>query len=87
MAEDSTAVLDIKYFWISISLWALFFILLLGRYIYLYASKEEVNPFQSILIAKGWTNTLYSLILAGLLITILAFSVLDYTNLNNTLIP
>ena len=91
MVQTSQEKVNDYYFYVIITLWILLAAFFFGRYGY-----EEWNLQETILPQiKGpvgdatgvvYSKILYILILSGLLISILTFSVLLYLELNNTLV-
>ena len=94
MVQTSQDKINDYYFYVIITLWVLLAIFFFGRYGYTKWNLEEtIRPVLrgEVKGSGGGKGTIFSriffiLILVGLLISILTFSVLLYLELNNTLV-
>ena len=91
MVQTSQEKINDYYFYVIITLWILLAAFFFGRYGYKDWNLQETLLLQIKGNTGGATGVLYPriffiLILVGLLISILTFSVLLYLELNNTLV-
>ena len=93
MVQTSQDKINDYYFYILITLWFLLAAFFFGRYGYTRNLEETIRPKfgGEVKGSKGGKGIIFSriffiLILVGLLISILTFSVLLYLELNNTLV-